>query len=228
MTFKPRGVLSMVAGLLFAAAVPAFAAGELMVTPATTRVVSQHDQRVTVRNMGDEPMYLSISVKKVTNPGVAKETTVDLGDLERPGLIASPDKLTLGPNQSRQITLQSLMEVPQEELYRLYVVPVKSLKVDDAPADKITAPLSVSIGYGVLVRHLPKPLKQRAAWAHRCEKGGITLESTGTVRSVFDDVVVGDGKQAQTIAVFPGTPQHFAATRMSFRVDEKPVTLACP
>ncbi|HDR9835020.1 TPA: pilus assembly protein [Burkholderia multivorans] len=227
MTFKPTGMLSLVAGLLSAVAIPALAAGELMVTPATTRVVSEHEQRVTVKNMGDEPMYLSISVQKVMNPGITPEQKVDLGDLERPGLIASPDKLTLGPNQSRQITLQSLTEVPQEELYRLYIIPVKSLKVDEAPKDKITAPLSVSIGYGVLVRHLPKPLKQHAAWTHRCENGGITLESTGTVRSVFHDVSVGDGRPAQTVAVFPGMPQHFATKQIKLDAGDKPVTLTC-
>ncbi|AJY15836.1 pilus assembly protein [Burkholderia multivorans] len=227
MTFKPTGMLSLLAGLLAAVAIPAFAAGELMVTPATTRVVSEHDQRVTVKNMGDEPMYLSISVQKVMNPGITPEQKVDLGDLEQPGLIASPDKLTLGPNQSRQITLQSLTEVPHEELYRLYIIPVKSLKVDEAPKDKITAPLSVSIGYGVLVRHLPKPLKQHAAWTHRCENGGITLESTGTVRSVFHDVTVGDGQPAQTVAVFPGMPQHFATKQIKLDAGDKPVTLTC-
>ncbi|WP_258180708.1 hypothetical protein [Burkholderia multivorans] len=70
-------------------------------------------------------------------------------------------------------------------------------------------------------------MKQHAAWTHRCENGGITLESTGTVRSVFHDVTVGDGQPAQTVAVFPGMPQHFATKQIKLDAGDKPVTLTC-
>ncbi|ABB12987.1 pilus assembly protein [Burkholderia lata] len=228
MNLNLRTVFPIVCGLLFAVAQPAQAEGELMVMPASTRVFSNHDQNVTVKNMGDAPLYLSISVQKVMNPGKTPEEKQDLGELQHPGMLASPDKLTLGPNQTRSITLKSLVEPANEELYRLYIVPVRSLKVDDEPQDKISAPMSVAVGYGVLVRHMPPPGKQRGGWAHRCESGGLTLESTGNVRKVFTDVKVDKASQAQTIAVFPGTPQHFATKRMTLSVDDKPQTLECP
>jgi len=228
MKLNLRTALPIACALLFAAAQPAHADGELMVMPATTKVFNNHDQNVTVKNMGDAPLYLSISVQKVMNPGKTPEEKQNLGELQHPGMLASPDKLTLGPNQSRSITLRSLAEPANEELYRLYIVPVRSLKVDDAPQDKITAPMSVSVGYGVLVRHMPPPGKQRVGWAHRCESGGLTLENTGNVRQVFTDVKYDGAASAQTIAVFPGTPQHFATKRMTLRVDDKPQTLECP
>ncbi|MBY4726158.1 MULTISPECIES: pilus assembly protein [Burkholderia] len=228
MNLNLRTTLLIVCGLLFAVARPVQADGELMVMPATTKVFSNHDQNVTVKNMGDAPLYLSISVQKVMNPGKTPEEKQDLGELQHPGMLASPDKLTLGPNQTRSVVLKSLAEPVNEELYRLYIVPVRSLKVDDEPQDKISAPMSVAVGYGVLVRHMPPPGKQRSGWTHRCESGGLTLENTGNVRQIFTDVKVDKAQQAQTIAVFPGTPQHFATKRMTLNADDKPQTLECP
>ncbi|KWH08464.1 pilus assembly protein [Burkholderia territorii] len=228
MNFKHFGAAPILSVLLMLAAPSANAEGELMVMPATTRLVSTHDQNVTVKNLGDSPMYLAISLQKVTNPGMSKEEKVDLNDLEHPQVLVSPDKLTLGPSQSRAIRLKSLAEIDREELYRLYIVPVKSLKVDEAPQDKITAPMSVAVGYGVLVRHMPLPGKQREAWAHRCEQGGITLESTGTVRVVFPDITYSGAKRPETVAVFPGTPRHFATKRLKFDAGGAQRTVECP
>lgn len=219
---------SLLFGLVMAVVQSAHAEGELMVMPATTKVFNAHEQTVTVRNMGDAPLYLNITVQKVTNPGAIPEKKVDLGDVAHPGMLASPDKLTLGPSQTRSIVLKSLSEPEREELYRLYILPVRSLKVDDVPADKITAPMSVAIGYGVLVRHMPAPGKQVTGWTHRCENGGLTLENTGNVRQLFTQVVYEKAKAPQTLAVFPGTPQHFATKRMSMNVDDKPTELVCP
>ncbi|WGY72878.1 pilus assembly protein [Burkholderia cepacia] len=218
----------MLCGALLGASQAVNAEGELMVLPATTKVFNTHEQKVTVKNRGDEPLYLNISVQKVTNPGQTPEKKVALGELEHPGVLASPDKLTLGPGQTRSIVLKSLMEPGKEELYRLYVVPVRSLKVDSAPQDKITAPMSVAIGYGVLVRHMPAPGRQRAGWTYRCEDGGLTLENTGNIRQVLTDVVYDKTKPAQTLAVFPGTPRHFSTRSMTLRVDDMTKTLTCP
>jgi len=225
---KWRIVFAALCGLLLGTSPLAHAEGELMVIPATTKVFNAHEQKVTVKNMGDAPLYLKITVQKVMNPGMAPEKKVNLGELDHPGLIASPDRLTLGPGQTRAIVLKSLVEPEQEALYRLYIVPVRSLKVDDAPQDKMTAPMSVAIGYGVLVRHMPPPGKQKSGWTYRCDGDGLTLENTGNIRQIFTDVVYDKAKPAQTLAVFPGTPQHFATRHMTLSVDGEPVTLDCP
>jgi len=143
------------------AAQPAHADGELMVMPATTKVFNNHDQNVTVKNMGDAPLYLSISVQKVMNPGKTPEEKQNLGELQHPGMLASPDKLTLGPNQSRSITLRSLAEPENEELYRLYIVPVRSLKVDDAPQDKIADVLLRPGHYAKIVAGIRADFRRR-------------------------------------------------------------------
>ena len=96
--------------------------------------------------------------------------------------------------------------------------------MDDAPKDKISAPMSVSIGYGVLVRHMPPPDKQRVGWNHRCGAGVITLVNTGNVRQLLSDV----GKPGETVALFPAAPQQFSGKHLSLRDKDRVQTLDCP
>ena len=179
---------TMLLSLMWLGSSLAQAEGELMVMPATLKVYNNHEHSVNVKNLGDAPLYLSISLQKVMNPGESPEIKQPLSALTHPGMLANPDKLTLGPGQSRAISLKSLVEPEVETLYRLYIVPVRSMQVEEAPEDKITAPMSVSIGYGVLVRHMPPPAKQQTGWTHRCIDGGVTLENTGNVSLQFSDL----------------------------------------
>ncbi|MDF3202856.1 hypothetical protein P3C29_29625 [Pseudomonas sp. 1912-s] len=205
----------------------AHAEGELMVMSASLQVYNSQEQTINVRNVGDAPLYLSISLLKVVNPGLEPERKVPLRQLDRPGILASPDKLTLGPGQSRAISLRSLDEPAAEELFRLYIVPVRSMQVEDAPQDKISAPMSVAVGYGVLVRHMPLPAKQQSSWSHRCDAKGVTLENTGTVRVVLSDVKVDGGSQKFNVALFPGVLQHFNGKRLSLVANAQPYILEC-
>ncbi|MCU7649745.1 hypothetical protein [Pseudomonas piscis] len=214
-------------GLLLLASTAVRAEGELMVMPASLKVYNNHEHSISLRNLGDAPLYLSVSVQKVQNPGLAPEIKVPVNELERPGLLANPDKITLGAGQSRKVSLRSLHEPQIEELYRVYVLPVRSLQIDNATTAKIAAPVSVSVGYGVLIRHMPKPANQRETWSHRCQEGGVLLENTGSVRLVFSDVRTADGTKLDRVAVFPGTPHFFPGKQLMFNLNEKPVILDC-
>ena len=205
------------------------AEGELMVMPATLKVYNNHEHTVNVKNLGDAPLYLSVSLQKVMNPGESPEKKQLLSALPHPQMLASPDKVTLGPGQSRAISLKSLTEPEAETLYRLYVVPVRSMQVQDAPEDKITAPMSVAIGYGVLIRHMPPPGKQHSGFTHRCTAGGVTLENTGNISIQLSEFERVGGQAPRTnIALFPGTPQEFAGKKFKFIFDEKLQVLECP
>ncbi|WP_258128809.1 pilus assembly protein [Achromobacter anxifer] len=223
-----RTTLPLLFGLTLLAVTQARAEGELMVMPARLKVFNGHEYGVTLKNLGDAPLYLSISLMKVTNPGLTPEDKVPLSELEHPGLLANADKLTLGPGQSRAVSLKSLSVPAAEELYRLYVVPVKAMQVDAAPQDKITAPMSVSVGYGVLIHHMPPPAQQRSAWSYRCENAGVTLENTGNVHLSISDISTPDRKRPLgKAALFPGTPQHFAENRLTVQIDETRQTIDC-
>ncbi|KTC42890.1 MAG: hypothetical protein ACN6QY_08300 [Pseudomonas sp.] len=214
-------------GLLLLASTAAHAEGELMVMPASLKVYNNHEHSISLRNLGDAPLYLSVSVQKVQNPGLAPEVKVPVSELDRPGLLANPDRITLGAGQSRKVSLRSLHEPQAEELYRVYVIPVRSLQIDNATTEKIAAPVSVAVGYGVLVRHMPKPANQRETWSHRCQEGGVLLENTGSVRLLFSELRTADGSKQDRVAVFPGTPHFFPGKQLTFNFDEKPIALDC-
>ncbi|SFC45205.1 hypothetical protein [Pragia fontium] len=203
---------------------------QLMVTPISIKVFNQHEQRISVRNTGDAPLYLTISLAKVDNPGDAQEHKTPIQQLPHPELMATPNKLTLGPNQSRDILLTSLKEPANETVYRLYVVPVKSFEVSGAPDDKITAPMTLSVGYGVLIRHLPAPANQRPKLGHRCEANKITLLNNGNVRLLLEQVKMASANSNATevIALFPGTPQTLKTRKLSADLDGKRIEIVCP
>lgn len=223
-----RTTLPTLFSLMLLAAAPTRAEGELMVIPARLKVFNGHEYGVNVRNVGDAPLYLAISLQKVRNPGGTPEDKVPLSELEHPSLLASPDKLTLGPGQSRSVSLKSLSAPVSEEMYRLYVIPVRSMQVEQAAQDKITAPISVAVGYGVLVQHMPPPAAQRASWSHRCEKGGVALENTGNVRLFLTDIASPDRKQERDqVALYPGASRHFSGAPLTMRIDDAPQTFDC-
>ena len=205
------------------------AEGELMVMPATLKVYNNHEHTVNVKNLGDAPLYLSISLQKVINPGETPEKKQPLSALPNPEMLASPDKLTLGPGQSRAISLKSLTEPEAESLYRLYIIPIRSMKVKDAPLDQITAPMSVAIGYGVLIRHLPPPAKHKAGWTHLCTADGLTMKNTGNISLQLSEFErVGGAAPIANVALFPGTPQQFSGTKFRFIIDKETQVLECP
>lgn len=205
----------------------AWAEGELMVMPATLKVFQGHDYYVTLRNMGDAPIYLNISLLKVQNPGIMPEDKVPLTELERPGLLASPERVTLGAGQSRRVLVKSLFQPTHESLYRLYVIPARALQVEDAPDDKISVPMTISIAYGVLLRHMPPPASHVESWSHRCEGGSIALENTGNVRVVVTDVSSDKETTPASRALFPGTPQLLEGQRLNWVENGQPKTLEC-
>lgn len=94
----PRSIffLALAAFMALPAARQARAEGELMVMPASLQVVPGHDYAVTVKNVGDGPLYLNIALQQVMNPGMEHERKLPLSEIERPGLLAHPDRLSLG------------------------------------------------------------------------------------------------------------------------------------
>lgn len=216
--------------LTLLASLNASAGPQLMVTPVSLKVFNQHEQRVSVRNTGDAPLYLSISLSKVNNPGEAQENKTQITQLPHPELMATPDKLTLGPNQSRDILLTSLQEPANETVYRLYVVPVKALNISEIPDNKISAPMTLSVGYGVLIRHLPAPSNQRKALGHRCGTDEITLHNRGNVRLLLRQVRTATANKQipEVVALFTGTPQTLKTRQLSAELDGKPVEIVCP
>ena len=159
--------------LLVTPIAPAYA--QLVAIPTRTTVETL-DQRRTVQvyNSGDKPLYLDITLQRVDNPGVSPELKTRISDITQPEMIFNPNRITLGPKQKRDIKLLPLKVPTQETLYRLYINPVVDVKALDNREDdkKIQTPVTLSIGYGVLIHHVPSLAAQTRYWQHQCSADG--------------------------------------------------------
>ncbi|WP_392432661.1 pilus assembly protein [Yersinia sp. HM-2024] len=216
--------------LLVTPIAPAYA--QLVAIPTRTTVEAL-DQRRTVQvyNSGDKPLYLDITLQRVDNPGVSPELKTLISDITQPEMIFNPNRITLGPKQKRDIKLLPLKVPTQETLYRLYINPVVDVKAIDNREDdkKIQTPVTLSIGYGVLIHHVPSLAAQTRHWQHQCSADGtIILNSTGTVHSKFTQLKSGDNpKLTDSLNLYPGTPVTLSAKQLTGEADNETFTVHC-
>lgn len=204
--------------------------GQLMVMPARSTIEGLQPRTVQVSNLGDKPLYLKVDLVHIDNPGDIPEKKTGIGNVSEPELMANPGKLTLGPGQKRDISLVALKIPAKETLYRLYIVPVSSIKIlGNNENEKITAPLTFGVAYGVVVHHLPMAKSQVRAWTHRCISDGIQLSITGNVSIKFNGLNgIPIGGLSHDEKVFPGTPRVFPVKRMKGNADDQPFDIRCP
>lgn len=206
--------------------------GQLVAIPVRTTVEALDQNRtVQVYNSGDKPLYLDISLQRVDNPGVSPEKKTPISEIAQPEIIFNPSRITLGPKQKRDIKLLPLKSPQQETLYRLYINPVVETKVVGESKDKskIHAPMTISIGYGVLIHHVPPVAAQTRHWQHQCmPDNSVMLSSKGSVHSKFKELISqGDAKLTDSLNLYPGTPVTLPVKQLSGKVDNESFTLHC-
>ncbi|CNH97262.1 alpha-related fimbriae chaperone 1 [Yersinia thracica] len=203
---------------------------QLVATPArmTIEAMAQH-RTIQVYNSGDKPLYLDISLQRVENPGVSPEQKTLISDIAQPEMIFNPSRITLGPKQKRDIKLLPLKSPVQETLYRLYVDPVVNIKaVGEGDKGKIHAPMTISIGYGLLIHHVPPRAAQIRHWQYQCIPDGLMLSSTGSVHNKFEQLKSQDNSAlTDSLNLYPGTPITLSTKQLSGKVDNEPFTLRC-
>ncbi|WP_145580139.1 fimbria/pilus periplasmic chaperone [Yersinia vastinensis] len=204
--------------------------GQLMAIPTRTTVEAMNQHRtVQVYNSGDKPLYLNISLQRVENPGMNPEKKTPISDISQPEMIFNPGRITLGPKQKRDIKLLPLKSPEQETLYRLYIDPVVDIKaVGDGDKSKIHAPMTISIGYGVLIHHIPPAAAQTHQWQHQCTPDGLMLSSTGSVHSKFVQLKSPDNATlADSLNLYRGAPVTLSVKQLSGQADNETFTLRC-
>ncbi|AAM84020.1 putative exported protein [Yersinia pestis biovar Microtus str. 91001] len=206
--------------------------GQLLATPTRIAVEAQELKRtVQVYNSGDTPLYLDITLQRVDNPGVNPERKTPISEISQPEMIFNPNRITLGPRQKRDITLIPLKSPVQETLYRLYINPVLNIKAvgDGEDKSKVHAPMTISIGYGVLIHHLPPAAAQTRHWQHQCSTTGeLTLTATGTVHSKFKQLESGgNAALADSLNLYPGTALTLPVKQLNGEVDGEKFSLRC-
>ncbi|CNK65716.1 alpha-related fimbriae chaperone 1 [Yersinia mollaretii] len=206
--------------------------GQLVAIPVRTTVEALDQHRtVQVYNSGDKPLYLDISLQRVDNPGISPEKKTPISEIAQPEIIFNPSRITLGPKQKRDIKLLPLKSPQQETLYRLYINPVVETKVVGESKDKskIHAPMTISIGYGVLIHHVPPVAAQTRLWQHQClPDNSLMLSSKGSIHSKFKELISqGDAKLTDSLNLYPGTSITLPVKQLSGKVDDEPFTLHC-
>jgi len=104
-----------------------------------------------VENTGDTPLYLDVEQKLLLNPGQAPERLVPIQEVERPSLLVTPGRLVLAPGQKRRMVLQEIETPTRTQVWRVTFRPRERLHIE---SEVLSAPLVVSVGYGVVVYQL--------------------------------------------------------------------------
>lgn len=166
-------------------------------------VVQGKPASVQIVNQGDRTEYVSIALSRLLNPGVAieQERLEPVAQMEQPALYVYPFKLSLGPGQSKAITLKPLADVQQEQVYRLDIKPVVN-QLDRGGAGT-SGNVVVALAFSTLVRLLPQ--SETSTLSLRCEPDGARLAASGNVRYQVKDAVA-DGRSVDAFHVYPGTP----------------------
>lgn len=114
----------------------------------------EHVGKLTVKNVGDSPLYLDITQELVQTPLTNPEVRSPVGEVVSPSLLISPMRLMLGPQQQREISVKELRKPEQRQIWRVTFRPREHISVQGVTSDNTQVPLSVSVGYGVVVYQL--------------------------------------------------------------------------
>ncbi|MFJ2362202.1 hypothetical protein ACIPIN_00525 [Pseudomonas sp. NPDC087697] len=189
--------------LLSCGAIPAPAFALIDISPKEI-VVQDKPTSVQIINKGERPEYVSITLSRLLNPGVevGSERLEPITLARKPILYAYPFRITLAPGQSKTITLKPLEKVEREQVYRLDVTPVISLKETEHRAS--SGNVLINLSFSGLVRQLPGDEKSRLSVT--CEGSGALLTASGNVRYPVKGVKV-DGSSVDPFNVYPGEPK---------------------
>ncbi|WP_244137710.1 hypothetical protein [Burkholderia sp. BCC1644] len=150
MKTRLRGVLALLAVL---ACTSSMAAGVLKLSRVElTLAPDQPASELYAENVGDTPLYLNVEQHLVENPGETPERLVPVAEVERPGLLIQPNRLVLAPAQKYRMVMRELGTSPQKtQVWRVTFRPTERIVVANDTQDSLATPLSISIGYGVVI-----------------------------------------------------------------------------
>ena len=160
---QPLGKIAFMAALAVGLATPASAqlAIDRLWVDFSPSATPRSD--LVVRNESQDVYYVTVSVDEIIAPGTAEEKRVRGTDPEQMGLLVTPNRLVLRPNDMRAIRVVSLNNaLDRDRVYRVSVVPqVGELSVDQSEANEKAIAIKVLAAFDVLVTARPqKPAQQ--------------------------------------------------------------------
>ena len=75
-------------------------------------------------NLGQERMYLKVSVVEVTDPGLSTEGVHEIADPRELGLLVSPQRLVVEPGGEKRIRILALEPAMKDRFFKVTVTPV--------------------------------------------------------------------------------------------------------
>lgn len=144
----------------------------------------RHD--IWIVNDGKERAYITIEPAEIVNPGRPDEKRVNQPDPEKRGLLVSPTRLILEPQQRRMVRLVVLGNRQQERIYRLRVQPVApppGTETDQPPPTRSGIAIKILTGYDALV--IVRPREARAGIETRREGDKLVFRNTGNTNALL-------------------------------------------
>jgi len=198
--------MARVSLLLFTLAFAGPVAATIDLLPKMIEVQPEEPTAVKIVNNSDHAEFVSITLSRLLNPGVAyEEEKLEAVSMARePQLYAYPFRLSLSPGQSKEIVLKPLASVSQEVVYRLDVKPVTAI-VGNA-SESVNGGVAINLSFSALVRQLPE--LQTSKMSVSCLPDGVTLSASGTSRYPVKGLNI-DGTTRNDFNIYPGTPLSF-------------------
>lgn len=183
------GYSKAVLGLGLMALIPvSSASAELVVSqlivelkPAKSRAAD-----IEIYNDSDERAYVSIEPREIVDPGLEQERPMLSPDPEKLGLLVSPRRLVIEPDQRRRLRVAAIGLVPSRE--RVYRVTVKPVAGNVTGAE---SGLKLLVGYDLLV--LVRPSAPNPDVDVRRQGQSLTIVNRGNTSVEF-----ADGKQCDS------------------------------
>lgn len=121
---------------------------------------------IEVFNNSEERSYATVGPREILNPGTAREEARLSPDPTKLGLLTSPARFILEPNQRRTVRIASIGDASNRE--RVYRVTIKPVTGDVSSSE---SGLKLLVGYDLLVLVRPPAVRS----AVRSERNGLQL-----------------------------------------------------
>lgn len=137
-------------------------------------------QDIEVWNAGEERLYVSAEPFEIQQPGQPGERRVASPDPTVSGLLVTPQRLVLEPDQRRLIRLSAIVPASaNDRIYRITIKPVAG------PVTAEVTALKVFVGYDVLVLRRPQTISGEVT-ARRVGRQLTLRNGSNTAQEIYE------------------------------------------
>ncbi len=155
---------------------------QINVTPLSIDFTPQGDKfsDISVMNVSQDMAYVQVDISRIDNPGMPNQKVIALtNDPQSFGLVASPTKLAIPPQQLRRVRLLPLIHNnTQDVFYQVKITPVSGeLESILSPQKAIQAGVQIIVGYETKV--FIRPPQAQAVISINRIGNEVTIKNTG-------------------------------------------------